>query len=184
MKWDTKARRQICGFWSFLPWTLAMSHCAEEDWKGERKKKRYVSQHNKRTQAVFLLLRLASTFIAPGDLYSGFIKLCAKFLQSIWNANRSRAPWKDRNIDGLEWEFWKKSILYSKIGGQVFGSWGTLLGAKNNHSRDMRLLVQALEKRVKVVRPVATLVFLYSARLRLQCSYAYERVDDYIKGYC
>jgi hypothetical protein len=31
----------------FLPWTLAMSHCSEEDWNEKMKKKRYVPQHNK-----------------------------------------------------------------------------------------------------------------------------------------
>ena len=54
---------------------------------------------------------------SPGDLYSGFIELHARLLQLTWNANWPRAPWKDRNKDGLEWEFWDKSIFYSKIGG-------------------------------------------------------------------
>jgi hypothetical protein len=42
MKRDMKARRRIHGFWGFLPWTLAMSHYSEEDWKEKMKKKRYV----------------------------------------------------------------------------------------------------------------------------------------------
>jgi hypothetical protein len=42
-KRDMKVQRWIYGFWSFLPWTLAMSQCSEEDWKEKIKKKRYVS---------------------------------------------------------------------------------------------------------------------------------------------
>jgi hypothetical protein len=62
---------------------------------------------------------------------------------------------------------------------------GPLLGVKNNHSRDTKfILVRPPGKRVKALRPVATLVFLYLARLLLQCSYAYEKVDDYKRGYC
>ena len=44
---------------------------------------------------------------------------------------------------------------------QIFGSWGTPLGAKINHSRDTRfILVRGAGKRVKALRPVATLVLL------------------------
>ena len=51
---------------------------------------------------------------------------------------------------------------------QIFCSWRIPLGAKINHSRDMRfMLVRARGKQIKALRPVATLVFLYSAR----CNY-------------
>ena len=69
---ETKAWRRIHSFWSFLPWTLAMSHCSEEDWKEKTKKKRCVTTQQMNTSSIPSTSPCLQIFIAPGD--SGFIE--------------------------------------------------------------------------------------------------------------
>jgi hypothetical protein len=87
------------------------------NWKEKTRKKRYVSQHNKWTQVVFLLLYLASKFIAPRD--SGFIEnlgacVPTKIYSKIWGhvfTPKSRKMHRKPKTQGSVHECWMLSQL-------------------------------------------------------------------------
>ena len=78
MKRDTKVRRWIRGFWSFLPWPLVVSHCREEDWKEKTKKKRYVMAQQMNTSSIPSNPPCLQIYSPRGPL-SGFIELRVRF---------------------------------------------------------------------------------------------------------
>ena len=83
-----------------------------------------------------------------------------------------RPYFKEFNVDRMDNHTSKKSIMCRNS-----------LDAKSKHDGDTRfILVQALGKRIKAVRPVATCLYYDltgMARWRVQDGYAHESFDDY-----